>query len=86
MGLQAVGPKKFKSQIKAGQDFLVRFQSDEDQQYSEDHKFFGGIGYGGDERPGARLRRNRCPRRTCDLPNTAGPHRFEIEPESPALL
>ncbi len=49
--LNAVGKKRFKTQVKAGQDFLVRFQSDEDMKYRESDKFYGGIGYGGDERP-----------------------------------
>lgn len=51
MALNAVDKKRFAKQIKGGQDFLVRFQSDEDQKYEKDDKFYGGIGYGGDERP-----------------------------------
>jgi squalene-hopene/tetraprenyl-beta-curcumene cyclase len=50
-GLKVVGQNKFDGLIKAGQDFLVRFQSDEERQYRETDKFYGGIGYGGDERP-----------------------------------
>ena len=51
MALQALDPVKFKPQIEGGQRFLVRFQSDEDQKYAKSDKFYGGIGYGGDERP-----------------------------------
>ena len=51
MGLQVVAAKQFEKQIKDGQNFLVRFQSDEEKKYKEADKFYGGIGYGGDERP-----------------------------------
>jgi hypothetical protein len=51
MGLNAVGGKKFGAAIKGGQSFLVGFQTDEDLQYKASDKFYGGIGYGGDERP-----------------------------------
>lgn len=49
--LHAVDPVKYKEQIKRGQDFLARFQTDEDQKYKPSDKYYGGIGYGGDERP-----------------------------------
>jgi squalene-hopene/tetraprenyl-beta-curcumene cyclase len=51
MALHALDKVKFKAQIEAGQKFLVKFQSDEDQKYAKTDKFYGGIGYGGDERP-----------------------------------
>ena len=51
MGLNAVDSKKFATEIKGGQSFLVGFQTDEDLKYKESDKFYGGIGYGGDERP-----------------------------------
>lgn len=51
MALHAVDKAKYKKQIEGGQAFLVRFQTDEDQKYDKSHKFYGGIGYGGDERP-----------------------------------
>ncbi|MEE2786081.1 MAG: hypothetical protein VX589_02010 [Myxococcota bacterium] len=51
MGLQSVDRKRFDKQITGGQKFLVRYQTDEDRKYAADHKFYGGIGYGGDERP-----------------------------------
>ncbi|MCB9538045.1 MAG: terpene cyclase/mutase family protein [Myxococcales bacterium] len=51
MALHAIDPVKYKAQIEGGQKFLVRFQSDENQKYQPSDKFYGGIGYGGDERP-----------------------------------
>jgi squalene-hopene/tetraprenyl-beta-curcumene cyclase len=51
MALQSADAKRFGKEIKGGQDFLVRFQSDEERKYKEADKFYGGIGYGGDERP-----------------------------------
>lgn len=51
MALQALDPVKFKKQIEAGQKFLVGSQTDEDLKYKQTDKFYGGIGYGGDERP-----------------------------------
>lgn len=51
MALHALDPVKYQKTIKAGQAFLVKFQSDEDQKYKPSDKFYGGIGYGGDERP-----------------------------------
>lgn len=51
LAFQALDPKKFKNEIKGGQKFLLRFQSDEEQKYKKGDKFYGGIGYGGDERP-----------------------------------
>ena len=51
MGLNAVDAKRFKDVIGKAQAFLVGFQTDEDRKYKESDKFYGGIGYGGDERP-----------------------------------
>ena len=51
MALHAADAKKYAKQVKAGQAFLVKFQSDEDHKYKPEDKFYGGIGYGGDERP-----------------------------------
>ena len=51
MALHALDPVKYKKEIEGGQRFLVKFQSDEDQNYSKKDKYYGGIGYGGDERP-----------------------------------
>ena len=51
MALHALDPKAYKAQIEGGQKFLVKFQSDEDHNYTKKDKYYGGIGYGGDERP-----------------------------------
>ena len=51
MALHALDAEQFRGPIEAGQRFLVRFQSDEEQQYERTDRFYGGIGYGGDERP-----------------------------------
>lgn len=51
MALYALDREKYKKEIEGGQRFLVKFQSDEDQNYSKKDKYYGGIGYGGDERP-----------------------------------
>ena len=51
MALNALDKKKYAKEIAGGQKFLVAYQSDEDQQYKPEDKFYGGIGYGGDERP-----------------------------------
>lgn len=51
MALHALDPIKYKKEIEGGQRFLVKFQSDEDQKYTKKDKYYGGIGYGGDERP-----------------------------------
>jgi len=37
--------------VEKAQAFLLGLQASEDTGYSEDHPFYGGIGYGGDERP-----------------------------------
>lgn len=51
MALHALDPVKYKTQIEGGQRFLVHFQTDEDHHYQVKDKHYGGIGYGGDERP-----------------------------------
>lgn len=51
MALHAADKKKYKKLVEGGQKFLVKFQSDEDHNYKKADKFYGGIGYGGDERP-----------------------------------
>ena len=51
MALHALDPIKYKTQIEGGQRFLVHFQTDEDHHYKRKDKHYGGIGYGGDERP-----------------------------------
>ena len=49
--LQATANPKYRQIIDNGQKFIKGLQLDESQGYESDHKYFGGIGYGGDERP-----------------------------------
>ena len=51
VALQATGNPKYQVQIANAQKFLAGLQIDEKEGYSEDHAYYGGIGYGGDERP-----------------------------------
>lgn len=51
MALHALDKNKFKKEVEAGQKFLVKHQSVEDNGYKPEDKYYGGIGYGGDERP-----------------------------------
>jgi squalene-hopene/tetraprenyl-beta-curcumene cyclase len=43
--------EKYKPVINNAKRFLIQFQVDETDGISRDHKFYGGIGYGGDDRP-----------------------------------
>jgi squalene-hopene/tetraprenyl-beta-curcumene cyclase len=49
--LQATGNPAHDQVIKNAQKFLLGLQLDEKDGYAPDHKYYGGIGYGGDERP-----------------------------------
>ncbi|MCP5417603.1 MAG: terpene cyclase/mutase family protein [Chromatiaceae bacterium] len=49
--LQATGNPAYRSVIENAQKFLAKLQLDEEEGYPSDHKYYGGIGYGGDERP-----------------------------------
>jgi squalene-hopene/tetraprenyl-beta-curcumene cyclase len=49
--LAATKNPKYDAVIAAGQKFLMRHQVDEDEGYKPDHPYYGGIGYGGGERP-----------------------------------
>lgn len=51
LALQAVGNAKHGEAIAKAQRFLVGLQADEGEGYTNKDKFFGGIGYGTDERP-----------------------------------
>jgi len=51
VALQATGNPDYTGVIRNAQRFLKGLQLDEEDGYSEDHKYYGGIGYGGDERP-----------------------------------
>jgi len=50
-GLAATKNPKYDAVIAAARDFLIRHQIDEGEGYKPDHRYYGGIGYGGDERP-----------------------------------
>jgi len=43
--------EKYKSIIENAKNFLIKFQVDEGEGINKDHPYYGGIGYGGDERP-----------------------------------
>ncbi|MBL8901020.1 MAG: hypothetical protein JNM84_25550 [Planctomycetes bacterium] len=43
--------KEHQDAAQRGRAYLTRAQSDEGEGYGEDHKYYGGIGYGSDERP-----------------------------------
>jgi squalene-hopene/tetraprenyl-beta-curcumene cyclase len=49
--LQATANPEYEAIIEKGQKFIKGLQLDEASGYQSDHKFYGGIGYGGDERP-----------------------------------
>lgn len=49
--LQATGNPEYADVIRDAQQFLRNLQLDEADGYQPDHKYYGGIGYGGDERP-----------------------------------
>ncbi|MFT5153792.1 MAG: squalene-hopene/tetraprenyl-beta-curcumene cyclase, partial [Planctomycetota bacterium] len=51
LALTRSGKDEYADCIKRAQQFLVGLQSDEGEGYSSDHHYYGGIGYGGDERP-----------------------------------
>lgn len=42
---------QYAGQVKRARDWIVRLQADEGEGYSEGDIYYGGIGYGGDERP-----------------------------------
>jgi squalene-hopene/tetraprenyl-beta-curcumene cyclase len=49
--LAATKNPKYADVIAAARKFLVGHQIDEGEGYSPDHRYYGGVGYGGDERP-----------------------------------
>lgn len=49
--LEATNNPAYKGTIQKAQNFLKHSQLDEGEGYKPDHKYYGGIGYGGDERP-----------------------------------
>lgn len=51
MALARAGREEDKPRIAKARDFLIALQADEGEGYSEGDLYYGGIGYGGDERP-----------------------------------
>jgi squalene-hopene/tetraprenyl-beta-curcumene cyclase len=51
MALIESGEDRFQPLVKQASGFLRTLQADEGEGYSETDKFYGGMGYGGDERP-----------------------------------
>jgi squalene-hopene/tetraprenyl-beta-curcumene cyclase len=51
VALNATNNPAYDQVIKNAQSFLKGLQIDEPEGYGPDHKYYGGIGYGGDERP-----------------------------------
>jgi squalene-hopene/tetraprenyl-beta-curcumene cyclase len=49
--IAATKNEKYRSVLSNGQSFLKKHQIDEGEGYDPTHRFYGGIGYGGDERP-----------------------------------
>jgi squalene-hopene/tetraprenyl-beta-curcumene cyclase len=49
--LAATKNPKYATVIANGRKFLVTHQIDEGEGYAADHRYYGGVGYGGDERP-----------------------------------
>ncbi len=49
--LQLTDNPKYAGVIKGAQAFLTRLQLDTEEGYDPEHPYYGGIGYGGDERP-----------------------------------
>jgi len=51
MALEASGEAKYEPLIARARDFLITLQADEGEGYRPADKFYGGAGYGSDERP-----------------------------------
>lgn len=51
VALAATKNPKYEAVISAARKFLINHQIDEGEGYKQDHRYYGGIGYGGDERP-----------------------------------
>ncbi len=51
VALAATKNPKYQAAIANGQKFLTGHQIDESEGYKQDHRYYGGVGYGGDERP-----------------------------------
>jgi squalene-hopene/tetraprenyl-beta-curcumene cyclase len=51
IALEATGNPAYDEIIANAQRFLLGLQIEEDEGYEPEHRYYGGIGYGGDERP-----------------------------------
>lgn len=51
MALKLLNNPKYNETLANAQKFLLGLQIDEGEGYAPDHRYYGGIGYGGDERP-----------------------------------
>jgi len=51
LALVETNSMKYQSIIANAKKFLIKFQLDEDENIASDHPYYGGIGYGGDDRP-----------------------------------
>ena len=51
VALQATGNPAYQEVIANARNFLKQLQIDEGEGYEPEHRYYGGIGYGGDERP-----------------------------------
>ena len=51
IALVATKNPKYDAVISSARKFLIQHQIDEKEGYKQDHRYYGGIGYGGDERP-----------------------------------
>lgn len=51
LALSRSSDPRYRPVVERAREYLVKLQADGGEGYSEDHPFYGGIGYGGDERP-----------------------------------
>ena len=51
LALARSGNEQYRPVIEKARDYLITLQADGGEGYSPDHHYYGGIGYGGDERP-----------------------------------
>ena len=51
LALSRSGQKEYEPVILRARDFLIELQADEGEGYTSEHQYYGGIGYGDDERP-----------------------------------
>ena len=51
MAFAAAGKPEYQSIINNAREYLIKSQLDEGEDITPDHKYYGGIGYGGDDRP-----------------------------------